>query len=176
MAAFSSTALNCSACSRDSAISLLVDFLYGGGVAFGHGGVAELGVHLGVFVGFAFNRELEGLGRAHAGLGVEEVQVAEGVHHFLFGGGFEGPGGVFVAHLPAQLGEVAVLDVGLVETALITPPVGMNLFVVQLAQRRLDECRHSRGSQPFVLALFAMVALLAVFPDLAMWLPRVFAG
>src|SRR5574343_161709 len=48
---------------------LLVDFLYGGGVAFGHGGVAELGVHLGVFVGFAFNRELEGLGGAHAGLG-----------------------------------------------------------------------------------------------------------
>ena len=32
------------------------------------------------------------------------------------------------------------------------------------------------GSQPFVLALFVMVALLAVFPDLAMWLPRVFAG
>jgi TRAP-type C4-dicarboxylate transport system permease large subunit len=30
------------------------------------------------------------------------------------------------------------------------------------------------GSLPFVAALFVMVALLAFFPDIALWLPRVF--
>ena len=64
----------------------------------------------------------------------------------------------------------------LVETALITSPVGMNLFVVQSLRKGGSMNAVILGSQPFVLALFAMVALLAVFPDLAMWLPRVFAG
>ncbi len=74
---------------------------------------------------------------------------------------------------PVWLGIVIVV---LVETALITPPVGMNLFVVQSLRKGGSMNAVILGSQPFVLALFAMVALLAVFPDLAMWLPRVFAG
>lgn len=74
---------------------------------------------------------------------------------------------------PIWLGIVIVV---LVETALITPPVGMNLFVVQSLRKGGSMNAVILGSQPFVLALFAMVALLAVFPDLAMWLPRVFAG
>ena len=74
---------------------------------------------------------------------------------------------------PIWLGFVIVV---LVETALITPPVGMNLCVVQSLRNGGSMNAVILGSQPFVLALFAMVALLAVFPDLAMWLPRVFAG
>ena len=74
---------------------------------------------------------------------------------------------------PIWLGIVIVV---LVETALITPPVGMNLFVMQSLRKGGSMNAVILGSQPFVLALFAMVALLAVFPDLAMWLPRVFAG
>lgn len=74
---------------------------------------------------------------------------------------------------PIWLGIVIVV---LVETALITPPVGMNLFVVQSLRKGGSMNAVIIGSQPFVLALFAMVALLAFFPDLAMWLPRVFAG
>lgn len=74
---------------------------------------------------------------------------------------------------PIWLGIVIVV---LVETALITPPVGMNLFVVQSLRKGGSMNAVILGSQPFVLALFVMVALLAVFPDLAMWLPRVFAG
>jgi len=73
---------------------------------------------------------------------------------------------------PIWLGIVIVV---LVETALITPPVGMNLFVVQSLRKGGSMNAVIIGSQPFVLALFAMVALLAFFPDLAMWLPRVFA-
>ncbi len=74
---------------------------------------------------------------------------------------------------PIWLGIVIVV---LVETALITPPVGMNLFVVQSLRKGGSMNAVIMGSQPFVFALFAMVALLAFFPDLAMWLPRVFAG
>ena len=80
---------------------------------------------------------------------------------------------VGLGHDPIWLGIVIVV---LVETALITPPVGMNLFVVQSLRKGGSMNAVILGSQPFVLALFVMVALLAVFPDLAMWLPRVFAG
>ena len=71
---------------------------------------------------------------------------------------------------PIWLGIVIVV---LVETALITPPVGMNLFVVQSLRKSGSMNAVIIGSLPFVVALFAMVALLAFFPGLAMWLPGV---
>jgi len=71
---------------------------------------------------------------------------------------------------PIWLGIVIVV---LVETALITPPVGMNLFVVQSLRKGGSMNAVIVGSLPFVFALFAMVALLAFFPGLAMWLPSV---
>ncbi len=74
---------------------------------------------------------------------------------------------------PIWLGIVIVV---LVETALITPPVGMNLFVVQSLRKSGSMNAVILGSLPCVFALFAMVALLAFFPDLAMWLPRAFGG
>jgi tripartite ATP-independent transporter DctM subunit len=74
---------------------------------------------------------------------------------------------------PIWLGIVIVV---LVETALITPPVGMNLFVVQSLRKAGSLNAVIIGSLPFVFALFMMVLLLALFPDLALWLPRVMAG
>ena len=74
---------------------------------------------------------------------------------------------------PIWLGIVIVV---LVETALITPPVGMNLFVVQSLRKGGSLNAVIIGSLPFVFALFMMVLLLALFPDLALWLPRVLAG
>lgn len=73
---------------------------------------------------------------------------------------------------PIWLGIVIVV---LVETALITPPVGMNLFVVQSLRKSGSLNAVILGSLPFVFALFMMVLLLALFPDLALWLPRVLA-
>lgn len=73
---------------------------------------------------------------------------------------------------PIWLGIVIVV---LVETALITPPVGMNLFVVQSLRKGGSLNAVILGSLPFVFALFMMVLLLALFPDLALWLPRVMA-
>jgi tripartite ATP-independent transporter DctM subunit len=58
-----------------------------------------------------------------------------------------------------------------VEMAQITPPVGFNLFVIQgLTGRNLFDI--ARATTPFFLLMVVMVALLAAFPDLALWLPR----
>jgi len=70
---------------------------------------------------------------------------------------------------PVWLG---ILIIVLVETALITPPVGLNLFVVQSLRPSGSMRAVIVGSLPFVLALFAMVALLVAFPGLALWLPE----
>ncbi len=72
---------------------------------------------------------------------------------------------------PIWLGILIIL---MVETALITPPVGMNLFVVHSIRKSGSMNAVIVGSLPFVGALFVMVALLAFFPDIALWLPRVF--
>ena len=72
---------------------------------------------------------------------------------------------------PVWLGIVIIV---LVETALITPPVGLNLFVVQSLRPEGSMQAVIYGALPFVLALFAMVALLALFPQMALWLPTLF--
>ena len=62
----------------------------------------------------------------------------------------------------------------LVEVALITPPVGLNLFVVQSLRTTGSMNDVMLGSLPFVLMLLGMVFILAVFPDVALWLPQIF--
>ncbi len=64
-----------------------------------------------------------------------------------------------------------ILLMVLLETALITPPIGINLYVVQGIRPagRLNDVMV--GALPFVLAMFAMVALLLIFPQTALWLP-----
>lgn len=71
---------------------------------------------------------------------------------------------------PIWFGIVVIL---LIETALVTPPVGLNLFVVQNLRRSGSMNDVIIGTAPFIAALFAMLALLAAFPALATWLPAV---
>jgi C4-dicarboxylate transporter DctM subunit len=73
---------------------------------------------------------------------------------------------------PVWVGIVIII---LVEAALITPPVGLNLFVVQSLRTSGSMNAVMIGSLPFVVMLLLMVAILAVIPDLALWLPRVFS-
>ena len=65
-----------------------------------------------------------------------------------------------------------ILIILLIETALVTPPVGLNLFVVQNLRPGGSMNDVIIGTAPFVVALFVMIFLLTVFPDLALWLPR----
>ncbi|MDA0664161.1 MAG: TRAP transporter large permease [Proteobacteria bacterium] len=69
-----------------------------------------------------------------------------------------------------------VLMMLLLETALITPPVGVNLFIVQGVRSRGQIRDVMIGSLPFVVTLLAMIVLLVVFPDLALWLPHLLAN
>ena len=63
-----------------------------------------------------------------------------------------------------------------VEMAQITPPVGFNLFVIQGLTGQ-DIFRIAAATFPFFLLLALMVVLLAIFPDLALFLPRtMFSG
>lgn len=70
-----------------------------------------------------------------------------------------------------------IMVVVLMETALITPPIGVNLFVVQGIRTRgapfRDVCV---GAVPFVIAMLALVALLIWQPGLATWLPQLVYG
>jgi len=62
-----------------------------------------------------------------------------------------------------------------VEMAQITPPIGFNLFVLQgMAGRDMDFI--ARAAFPLFLIMILAVALLVVFPDLALLLPRLAAA
>jgi C4-dicarboxylate transporter, DctM subunit len=57
------------------------------------------------------------------------------------------------------------------ELALITPPVGMNLFVIKgIANAPLAEV--IRGSIPYVVLMIFGLAFVMIVPELALWLPQ----
>jgi C4-dicarboxylate transporter DctM subunit len=58
------------------------------------------------------------------------------------------------------------------EMGFITPPVGINLFVIQGVARGSSMRDIAVGSTPFVLILISLVVILFLVPDLALWLPR----
>lgn len=61
----------------------------------------------------------------------------------------------------------------LMEAALITPPIGVNLYVVQGIRSRGGEFNDvAKGAVPFVFAMLAMIFLLIWNPSLATWLPN----
>jgi TRAP-type C4-dicarboxylate transport system permease large subunit len=63
-----------------------------------------------------------------------------------------------------------VLFVVMIECALITPPVGLNLFVIQaVAQAPIAEV--IRGVWPFIVIMLGTVLLLWFWPDLALYIP-----
>ncbi len=70
---------------------------------------------------------------------------------------------------PVWFGIMVVL---LMEASLLTPPVGMNLFVVQGIRERGELRDVIVGSLPFIVTLLVMIALIIIFPDIVMWLPN----
>ncbi|MFW6028334.1 MAG: TRAP transporter large permease [bacterium] len=82
----------------------------------------------------------------------------------------------FVTPLVAQLGFdpvwFGILLIVLIEMALITPPVGLNLYVVQGVRGQGNLTDVMVGAIPFALTMLIMVGLLILFPDLALFLPE----
>ena len=64
-----------------------------------------------------------------------------------------------------------VLIVVVAEMGLITPPVGMNLFVIRAAEPGIPLSRIAHGAAFFLLAHLALVVVLVAAPGVAMWLP-----
>jgi tripartite ATP-independent transporter DctM subunit len=59
------------------------------------------------------------------------------------------------------------------EIGMITPPMGMNLFVIQGVRRDGGSLGDAIwGALPFVFIMMAFTLLLIVFPDIVLWLPR----
>jgi len=68
-----------------------------------------------------------------------------------------------------------ILMIVLVEMALITPPVGLNLYVVQGARTSGNLSDVMLGVIPYVLVLLLMAAALLIFPQIALFLPALLA-
>ena len=69
---------------------------------------------------------------------------------------------------PVWFGVISVL---LMCMGLVFPPVGMCAFVVS-ASAKVDLMTVYRGTSILIIAIFATTALVMIFPELALWLPR----
>jgi len=76
-----------------------------------------------------------------------------------------------IVHLGIDPIWFGVLIVVVVEIGLISPPVGMNLFVLKTLLPQVSTGTVFRGVLPFMLADCIRLALLITFPALSLWLP-----
>ncbi|MCO6393249.1 TRAP transporter large permease subunit [Aliihoeflea aestuarii] len=69
---------------------------------------------------------------------------------------------------PEQIGIVMVLNLMI---GLLTPPVGMSLYMMSIAAK-MPFAEVLRGVVPFFIPLFTALALVTLFPSLSAWLPN----
>ena len=70
---------------------------------------------------------------------------------------------------PIWFGVIMTINM---EIGLITPPVGLNLFVIQGIAPDISIGKILKGSFPFVLLMMLQIILLCIFPEIATWLPE----
>lgn len=88
--------------------------------------------------------------------------------------GAEGAGfGMSTEELKIWFGILALI---VVELGLITPPVGMNVFVISALARDTPMIETFKGVAPFFGVEILRVGLLLAFPGLVLWLPAVLSG
>ncbi len=75
-----------------------------------------------------------------------------------------------LGYSPIWWGIVFVI---LIEAALITPPVGMNLYIVQGVRQKGPITDLFKGAAPFLVAMLVLIVLLIAVPELALWLPEI---
>ncbi|XHY18633.1 C4-dicarboxylate TRAP transporter large permease protein DctM (plasmid) [Pseudoseohaeicola sp. NH-UV-7] len=66
-----------------------------------------------------------------------------------------------------------ILALIVVEVGLITPPVGMNLFIINGVARDIPISHTYRGVAPFVMSDLVRVVILVAFPPITLWLVKV---
>jgi TRAP-type C4-dicarboxylate transport system permease large subunit len=73
---------------------------------------------------------------------------------------------------PIWFGIILVL---FIELGQISPPIGINLFVIQsIWKGKLSDV--ILGTIPFHLLMFVLLGLLVFFPEIALWLPAHMSG
>jgi TRAP-type C4-dicarboxylate transport system permease large subunit len=94
------------------------------------------------------------------------VELNGGLYATADTGGF----GMSTDELKVWFGILALV---VVELGLITPPVGMNVFIISALDRATPMAETFKGVMPFFGAEMIRVALLVAFPALSLWLPAV---
>jgi C4-dicarboxylate transporter, DctM subunit len=74
---------------------------------------------------------------------------------------------------PVWFGIIITINV---EMGMITPPVGINLFVLKASIPSISMNEIVRGALPFVFLQMICMALIMIFPSLATWLPGKMMG
>lgn len=74
---------------------------------------------------------------------------------------------------PIWFGIIIII---LMELAMITPPVGINLYVVQGLRKRGKIDDVIIGASPFVVTMLLMLLILSIWPQIALWLPQMAAN
>ena len=93
-------------------------------------------------------------------------------------------GGVYVAAETAGFGMTTgdlkiwfgILALVVVEVGLITPPVGMIVFVISSIADNCDISDTFKGVSPFFIAELIRIVILVSLPVLALWLPNILTG
>lgn len=85
----------------------------------------------------------------------------------------------FVLPVIVKLGYDAVwwgiINVVVIELGMIIPPIGVIVFLLHGLARDIPIRTIYRGVAPFIVADLVLLALLTVFPTIALWLPKVLA-
>jgi len=97
------------------------------------------------------------------------LELNGGDYQMALGSGF----GMSSEDLKIWFGILALI---VVELGLITPPVGLNVFVISSIAKDTPMSETFKGVMPFFLAELIRVALLIAFPVLVLWLPHLLAG
>jgi len=74
---------------------------------------------------------------------------------------------------PIWFGVVLTINM---ELGLITPPVGLNLFVINGISPDIKLTTILKGAFPFMIAMVVAILILCVFPEIATWLPTKVMG
>lgn len=85
----------------------------------------------------------------------------------------DSPFGMDTEDLKIWFGILALI---VVELGLITPPVGMNVFIISAQSPDVPMSKTFLGVMPFFGAEIVRVGVLVAFPAITLWLPRLFSG
>jgi len=120
------------------------------------------------------------------GLSPLELIIIIGAMYFILGMFMDTPA-ILVTTVPILAKMMADMDVNLIwfgvitvimmEMCLITPPVGMNIFVIQGVRERMGGVASEKrivdvfiGAVPFVIAMLVVLSIIIAFPQLSLYL------